>query len=77
MKSKTGVDKLTKRFGDGRVFDGAGDEMSRRIAALTEESEIVGLGGAAGENHFVGVSAEQRGDALASIFQTPARARPA
>jgi len=40
------------------------------------DRQIVGLGGAAGENHLIGPGANQRGDLLAGVFHQGARGAP-
>jgi hypothetical protein len=64
--------ELPQRLDDARVLDRAGDDVAGRVAGEAEQGEVVRLGGAAGEDHFVGVSAEQGGDALAGVLERPA-----
>ena len=50
--------ELFQRFDHARMFNGTSENVTRRIAGETEDGEIVGLGRAAGEDHFVGKCAE-------------------
>ncbi len=77
IERKAGRGQLTQRFGDGRVFDGAGEETAGRVAGQAEEGEVVGLGGTAGEDDLVGAGAEQGGGLFAGVFQAAAARRPA
>ena len=61
--------EAAQRFGDGGVLDGTGDDMAGRVASEAEDGEVVGLGGAAGEDDLVGAGAEQGGDAFAGVLQ--------
>src|SRR5262249_20342184 len=51
------------------MFDGTGDNVSGKFSAKAEQREVVRLGGAAGEDHLVGVGVEQGGDLVAGVFQ--------
>ncbi len=64
--------QLAQWFRNSRVLDGTSYQMSGRIAAQAEEGQIIGLGGAAGEDYFVRLRAEMRGDAFAGVFECPA-----
>src|SRR5947207_13768390 len=55
------------------MFDRAADEVTRRAPRASDEAEdreIIGFGGAAGEEDFVGRGIEQRGGLLAGVFQS-------
>lgn len=54
------------------VLDRGGDEMAAgvgRAAQKAEKREIVGLGAAAGEDDFLGIAVEERGDLTAGHFE--------
>ena len=69
IDAEAGCGQLAERLGDGRMLDGAGEEVAGRVAGQAEEGEVVRLGGAAGEDHLIGMGAEQGGDPLAGVFQ--------
>ena len=45
------------------------DNVARRIAAKTKERQVIGLGSAAREDHFIGMRAKDGRRFLARIFQ--------
>ena len=51
------------------MFDDAGDDGTGRGPNEAEDGEVVRFGGAAGEGDFVGVSAQERGKAVARVFE--------
>ncbi len=56
---------------DRLVFGDTGDEMVALVSiafSYTEEGEIIGLSGSAGEDNFVGAGIDQRGHLNAGLF---------
>src|SRR5947207_1222247 len=51
------------------MLDGTGNDVTGRIAGQAKEGEVVRLGGAAGEDDLIGLSAEQGGGSLAGVLQ--------
>src|SRR4029079_5856090 len=54
------------RFGDAGMFERTGDDGRGGFANEAENCEVVGFGGAAGEQDFFGFSVEAAGAALTS-----------
>ena len=65
-----------RRVEDGRVLERADHDVAQaRGAGGADQSQGIGLGAAAGEDHFRGLGVQQRRDLLASRGQRPGRAR--
>src|SRR5262249_28396690 len=56
------------------MLNGTSDQVGRRISSHTKNSEVVGLGGAACEDDFVRIGAEECRGTFAGVFQNLAGA---
>src|SRR5205085_78065 len=61
--------KATCGFHDTRMLNGTDEQMTRIGTGETEDREVVRLGGAAGEDDFVGEGVEERSGAFARVFE--------
>src|SRR5207249_3010823 len=68
-QGESGLSEAAQGLGDAGVFDGAGEQLARRDTGKTENREVVGFGGATGEDDLISVATEQSSGAFASVFQ--------
>ncbi len=63
--------EVSCRGSDGHVFQGADDEVAAAVGCETphhaEQGQVVAFGPAGGEDDFVAVHSEQRGDPMARV----------
>src|SRR5947209_2488980 len=63
-----------KRVGHRRVFNGAGEDGPGFLRRESEQGEVFGLGGAAGEDDFVSIGPQDSGQTFSRVFQGSAGA---
>ena len=68
-ESEAALGQLADRLDDAGMFDRTADDGAGRCAGEAEDREVIRLGGAAGEEDFVGMGVEEGGDPLAGVFK--------